>query len=197
MSSLRDQIAEALTRWTLEVVRGVPDVTAADVAKFNFAENSLARADAVMAVVQPVLDAKDAEIERLTDYYWKQTKALHAERDGALSRAWQATQALGRALGLIHRDRGRAALMARDLAEAAHHRDGYERECDLWAENSGKLLEKIEQAEAERDRYREAIERVRAYCTTPPEPHPTHDHLCPDDVLAALAQPAATPTEDA
>lgn len=38
------------------------------------------------------------------------------------------------------------------------------------------------------------IERVRllaAYCKRDPQPHPDHDHLCPDDVLAVLVGESA------
>lgn len=50
------------------------------------------------------------------------------------------------------------------------------------------LVDDLEQAEA-------AIERARllvAYCKRDPQPHPEHEHLCPDDVLEVLGgQPPA------
>jgi hypothetical protein len=62
---LRQQLADALYQWTLKAAAGgrplIPQHEA------NVRENSAARAEVCAAVVQPVLDAKDAEIARMTN----------------------------------------------------------------------------------------------------------------------------------
>jgi hypothetical protein len=59
---------------------------------------------------------------------------------------------------------------------------------------SAKLNAEGQRAEAvEYARAREAeVRRVRALCQSDDAEHPEHDHLCPDDVLAAIDQPKET-----
>lgn len=66
MSDLRDRIAEALYQWTLAAAGGrrliPPDETA-------LRENSLARADAVLAVVEPEIAKRDAALTRVRELH--------------------------------------------------------------------------------------------------------------------------------
>lgn len=94
---LRQQFADALYQWTLKAAAGgrplIPQHEA------NVRENSAARAEVCAAVVQPVLDAKDAEIaqrkgdvdmlsDRVTelegdnDYWRKRAEAAEAQLHG-------------------------------------------------------------------------------------------------------------------
>jgi hypothetical protein len=64
---LRGRIATALTEWTLTAAGGRPDAFLMPHAAAALRNNSLARADAVVATVQPELDQRDAEIKRLRE----------------------------------------------------------------------------------------------------------------------------------
>jgi hypothetical protein len=81
---LRDQLAEALYQWTLsEAAPGGSRPPYLDPrTEQRLRENSAARADVCAAVVQPALDAKDAEIRDLLTSLGQQcllTRAYQAE----------------------------------------------------------------------------------------------------------------------
>jgi hypothetical protein len=62
---LRDRVAKALTEWTLTVAGGRPDAFLLPRDRAALDANSLARADAVLAVVSSFLEERDTENARL------------------------------------------------------------------------------------------------------------------------------------
>jgi hypothetical protein len=90
VKSLREQIAERATDWALMYPLanwpGMGVAAAADRGQLDGIARRLAArygadiADAVMTVVQPMLDARDAEIARLTDQAWRTTTCLNAAK---------------------------------------------------------------------------------------------------------------------
>lgn len=90
---LREQIAAALTAWTAQAApRGarLPEVVTA---------NSLSRADAVLSVVQPILDERDrriATLEHVARGNKRHVQVMHEELTDAQRRAERAEAAVQR-----------------------------------------------------------------------------------------------------
>jgi hypothetical protein len=85
-ADLRARIADALTNWVLNASRSAEASRIVPIPETVHA-NSLLRADVVMTVIQPELDAKDARIAELeaelkgaSDAYWREREQHEADR---------------------------------------------------------------------------------------------------------------------
>ncbi len=141
---LRDQIAEALTRWSLGVA-GATDLSKLMPAHREAIEqNSLARADAVMAIVQARPDEQTASFDQrlagVQDEYAKAGASWDNSRK-RLDAEIAAMNAALRAAGLEY------PLGAPGISDLAMQRDGQQ--------------ERAEQAEVERDRLDDQLRGVR------------------------------------
>lgn len=149
---LRDQIAEALSAWVLKAAGGKPPIMQPDADALR--ENSLARAGAIMAVVQTELDAKDADAAfrlkqaRDNGKHWKgrtgywRTRAEKAEAE---------------------RDVVTFQLDERQV-DLDHERHLREEERDDYANRLRAVDRSWTDLAAERDQLREALELIGTKC---------------------------------
>jgi hypothetical protein len=128
----------------------------------------------IREIVATVLAEHDHDLTRTENarLAWKQrAETAEAERD----RRWLAWHSARR---------GRAEARY-DLSIAIEHSNGYERECELWAESAEKLLEKIQ-------RVREMAQAAKDSAEENSEPgDPLRPLINAERILAALDQPAS------